>query len=71
MKFGRASGSYITSVFGAGAASGWVFGFLVDRLDWGGAVALQLMLVPLIAIVVMFFVDLSRLLPKGLGTSET
>lgn len=67
---GRASGTYITSVFGAAAASGWVFGFLVDRLDWGGAVAIQLMLVPLIAIVVMFFVDLSRLLPKGLGASE-
>lgn len=65
---GQASGTYITSLFGAAAVSGYVFGFLVSRLDWTGAVAIQLMLVPVIAIVVLLFVDMSKLLPKDLAT---
>ena len=64
---GQASGTYITSLFGAAALSGYLFGFLVSRLDWSGAVAIQLMLVPIIAIIVLFFVDNSKLLPTDLG----
>jgi MFS family permease len=63
---GRASGTFIASLYGAAAFSGYLFGFLVDRFDWSGAAAIQLMLVSLIAIVTMFFVDISRLLPKDL-----
>ena len=63
---GRASGTFIASLYGAAAFSGYLFGFLVDRFDWSGAATIQLMLVSLIAIVTMFFVDISRLLPKDL-----
>ncbi len=63
---GRASGTFITSLYGAAAFSGYVFGFLVGRFDWNGAAAIQLMLVAFIALVAMFFVDISRLLPKDL-----
>jgi MFS transporter, DHA1 family, inner membrane transport protein len=67
---GRASGTFIASLFGAAAFSGYVFGFLVGRFDWGEAAAIQLMLVPLIAIIAMLFVDMSRLLPKDLGSDQ-
>src|SRR5919206_616347 len=50
---GRASGTFIASLYGAAAFSGYLFGFLVDRFDWGGAAAIQLMLVSLIVIVAM------------------
>jgi len=63
---GRASGTFITSLYGAAAFSGYVFGFLVGRFDWSGAAAIQLMLVAFIALVAMFFVDISKLLPKEL-----
>ncbi len=67
---GRASGTFIASLFGAAAFSGYVFGFLVGRVDWGGAAAIQLMLVSLLAIIAMLFVDMSRLLPKDLGRDQ-
>jgi MFS family permease len=63
---GRASGTFITSLYGAAAFSGYVFGFLVGRFDWSGAAAIQLMLVAFIALVAMLFADISKLLPKDL-----
>ena len=63
---GRASGTFITSLYGAAAFSGYVFGFLVGRFDWSGAAAIQLILVSLIAAVAMLFADISKVLPKDL-----
>jgi MFS family permease len=63
---GRASGTFITSLYGAAAFSGYVFGFLVGRFDWSGAAAIQLILVSFIAAVAMLFADISKLLPKDL-----
>src|ERR687886_176452 len=66
---GRASGTFITSLYGAAAFSGYTFGFLVDHLGWSGAAAIQLILISLVAVIAMFFVDISRLLPKDLENS--
>ena len=63
---GRASGTFITSLYGAAAFSGYVFGFLVGRFDWSGAAAIQLILVSFMAAVAMLFADISKLLPKDL-----
>lgn len=57
---GRASGTFITSLYIPSALAGYLFGFLVERLDWGGAALVQLMLVPLIGIAAMLFLDASR-----------
>ena len=63
---GRASGTFIASLYGAAAFSGYIFGFLVDHFGWSGAAAIQLILVSIVAAIAMFFVDISRLLPKDL-----
>jgi MFS family permease len=63
---GRASGSFIASLYGAAAFSGYIFGFLVEHFGWSGAAAIQLILVSIVAMIAMFFVDISRLLPKDL-----
>lgn len=57
---GRASGTFVTSLYFPSALSGYLFGFLVGRFDWGGAALLQLMLLPIVAIVAMLFLDTSK-----------
>jgi MFS family permease len=58
---GRASGAFITSLYVPSALAGYLFAFLVGRIDWGGAAIVQLVLIPLIGIVAMLFLDPSRI----------
>lgn len=67
---GRASGTFITSLYIPSALAGYVFGFLVERIDWGGAAFVQLMLVPLIGIAAMLFLDTSKVSKVSLGRSH-
>jgi len=60
---GRASGIFLTSVFGAGAVAGYLMGALVGRFGWGGAALIELSLFPIIAIVAMLLVDTKQLIP--------
>jgi MFS family permease len=66
---GRASGTFIATLYGGAAFSGYIFGFLVGRFDWSGAAAIQLIIVPVVAIVATLFIDMSKLLPKELRGS--
>lgn len=58
---GRASGAFITSLYVPSALAGYLFAFLVGRIDWGGAAIVQLVLIPLIGIVAMLFLDPSKI----------
>lgn len=57
---GRASGTFITSLYIPSALAGYLFGFLVGQFGWGGAAILQLMLLPIVGIVAMLFLDTSK-----------
>jgi MFS family permease len=67
---GRASGTFVTSLFVPSALAGYLFGSLVTRFDWGGAAIIQLMLVPLIGIAAMLFLDNSRISKVAMGRSH-
>ena len=67
---GRASGTFITSLYIPSALAGYVFGFLVQRIDWTGAAVVQLMLVPLIGIAAMLFLDTSKVSKVSPGGSH-
>jgi MFS family permease len=60
---GRASGIFLTSVFGAGAVAGYLMGALVGWFGWGGAALIELSLFPIIAILAMLLVDTKQLIP--------
>lgn len=67
---GRASGTFITSLYIPSALAGYLFGFLVGKLDWGGAALVQLMLVPVVGIVAMLFLDTSKVSKVAPGSSR-
>jgi MFS family permease len=67
---GRASGTFITSLFVPSALAGYLFGSLVTRFDWGGAAIIQLMLLPLIGIAAMLFLDNSKISKVAIGRSH-
>ena len=67
---GRASGTFITSLFVPSALAGYLFGSLVGRFDWGGAAIIQLMLLPLIGIAAMLFLDNSKISKVAIGRSH-
>jgi MFS family permease len=57
---GRASGTFVTCLYLPAAFSGYLFALLVGPLGWGGGAAVQLTLLPLIALVAMLFFDFRR-----------
>jgi MFS family permease len=59
---GRASGIFLTSVFGAGSVAGYLMGALVGRFGWGGAALIELTLFPVIGIIAMVLVDPKQLI---------
>lgn len=59
---GRATGYDYSSLFLAGAFSGWVFARLVHSFGWGGAGTIQLTLCPIIAVVALLLVREKELL---------
>ena len=67
---GRASGTFITSLFVPSALAGYLFGSLVTRVDWGGAAIIQLMLLPIVGIAAMLFLDTSKISKVSIGSSH-
>lgn len=67
---GRASGTFITSLFVPSALAGYLFGSLVTRFDWGGAAIIQLVLLPLVGIAAMLFLDSSKISKVSIGRSH-
>lgn len=61
---GRATGLFLTSLYGASALSGYTMGALVDGFGWHGGTAIQLMVVPVIGIIAVLLVDRKLMLPK-------
>ena len=67
---GRASGTFITSLFVPSALAGYLFGSLATQFDWGGAAIIQLMLLPLVGIAAMLFLDNSKISKVAIGRSH-
>jgi MFS family permease len=59
---GRASGMFLTSVFGAGSVAGYLFGTLVGAFGWGGAALIELTLFPIIGVIAMVMVNPTQLI---------
>jgi MFS family permease len=62
---GRASGIFLTSLFGAGSTAGYLMGALVGALGWSGAALVELTLLPVIGIVAMALIDPKQLISVG------
>jgi MFS family permease len=60
---GRASGIFLTSLFGAGSVAGYLFGALVGSFGWGGAALIELTLFPIIGVIAMVLVDPKAMIP--------
>jgi MFS family permease len=59
---GRASGIFLTSLFGAASTAGYLMAALVGRLGWGGAALIELTLFPIIGIIAMVLVNPKQLI---------
>jgi predicted MFS family arabinose efflux permease len=62
---GRASGIFLTSLFGAGSTAGYLMGALVGALGWSGAALVELTLFPVVGIIAMVMVDPTQLMSVG------
>ena len=60
---GRASGIFLTTLFGAASTAGYLMGWLVGIFGWGTAALIELTLFPVIAIVAMLMVNPKQLIP--------
>jgi MFS family permease len=67
---GRASGVFLTFLFGAGSTAGYLLGVLVGAFGWGGAALIELTLFPIIGIVAMAMVDPRQLIAVTKKTSD-
>jgi MFS family permease len=59
---GRASGIFLTSLFGAASTAGYLMGYLVGVLGWSGAALVELTLFPLIGMIVMLLIKQKQLI---------
>jgi MFS family permease len=59
---GRASGIFLTSLFGAGTTAGYLMGVLVGALGWGNAALIELTLFPIVGIVAVLMVNPTQLI---------
>jgi len=59
---GRASGIFLTSLFGSASTAGYLMGWLVTKLGWGGAALVELTLFPVIGIIAMGLVNPRQLI---------
>jgi MFS family permease len=59
---GRASGIFLTSLFGAASIAGYLFGTLVDALGWGAAALIELTLFPISGVIAMGMVNPKQLI---------
>jgi predicted MFS family arabinose efflux permease len=62
---GRASGIFLTSLFGAGSTAGYLMGALVGALGWSGAALVELTLFPVVGIIAMVLIDSKQLMSVG------
>jgi predicted MFS family arabinose efflux permease len=61
---GRASGVFVTFVFGGGIFAGWVLAWLVEKIGWGMAGFVELTLVPMIGLVAMILIKEEQLMVR-------
>ena len=59
---GRASGIFLTSMFGSASTAGYLMGWLVTKMGWGGAALVELTLFPVIGIAAMMLVNPDQLI---------
>jgi MFS family permease len=59
---GRASGIFLTSLFGAASVAGYLMGSMVGPLGWGGAAFVELTLFPIIGIIAMLLINTKQLI---------
>jgi MFS family permease len=59
---GRASGIFLTSLFGAASTAGYLMGALVGAFGWGRAALIELTLLPIIGIIAMVMVNPKQLI---------
>jgi len=59
---GRASGIFLTSLFGSASTAGYLMGALVGRFSWGKAALIELTLFPVIGALAMLLVDPKQLI---------
>jgi MFS family permease len=59
---GRASGIFLTSLFGAAATAGYLMGALVGAFGWGRAALIELTVFPIFGIIAMLLVDPRQLI---------
>jgi hypothetical protein len=57
---GRASGVYVSAFYIPAAFAGYLFSALVGVAGWGGAAVWQLTVLPLVGVVALLFVDVSK-----------
>jgi MFS family permease len=60
---GRASGIFLTTLFGAASTAGYLMGALVGNFGWGTAALIELTLFPMVGIVAMIMVNSKQLIP--------
>lgn len=65
---GRASGIFLTTLFGAASTAGYLMGALVSAFGWGTAAAIELTLFPVIGIIAMAMVNPKQLIPVAKHT---
>lgn len=66
---GRASGIFLTAVFGSASVAGYVFGGLVGAFGWGAAALIELTLFPVVGIAAMAMVDPKQLIAVATKSS--
>ena len=59
---GRASGIFLTSVFGSASTAGYLMGALVGKFGWGHAALIELTLFPVIGTIAMLLVNPKQLI---------
>jgi MFS family permease len=59
---GRASGIFLTSLFGSASTAGYQMGALVGKFGWGNAALIELTLFPVIGIIAMLLINPSQLI---------
>ena len=59
---GRASGIFLTSVFGSASVAGYLFGTLAGAFRWGAAALIELTLFPIIGVIAMGMVNPKQLI---------
>ncbi len=59
---GRASGIFLTSLFGAGSTAGYLMAALVGAVGWGGAALIELTLFPIVGIIAIVMINPTKLI---------